>query len=182
MPRWLNPPNLLTALRLIATPFVLGALLADRRTEALAIFAGAACTDGLDGYLARRFDWATGVGAYLDPIADKVLLSGVFIGLAMVRETPLWFVGLVFGRDLLILLFAFFALSFTSVKKFPPTFWGKASTCLQALAGVVFLARAAMPLAPLHWAAAPLLWATAAATVWSGMHYGWRGYRMLRAH
>ena len=108
--------------------------------------------------------------------------TGVFIGLAIVRETPLWFVGLVFGRDLLILLFAFFALCFTSVRKFPPTFWGKVSTCLQALAATVFLARAAMPFAPLHWAAAALLWTAAAATAWSGVNYGWRGYRMLRAH
>ncbi len=148
--------------------------------EALVWFAAAACTDGLDGCLARRFGWQTAAGAYLDPFADKILLSGVFIGLAMIGETPLWFVGLVFGRDLLILLFVAFALAFTSVRKFPPSFWGKLSTLLQASAGTVMLARAALPSPPLEWAAAPLLWAAAAGTVWSGVHYGWRGYCILR--
>ena len=89
MPRWINLPNLFTLLRLVLVPFVIQAILDGRSTLALALFGVAAFTDILDGAAARRFGLATQTGAYLDPIADKCLLSGVFLALAAARVVAL---------------------------------------------------------------------------------------------
>ena len=97
MPRWLNAANLLTLLRLALTPFVIQAIVAGRHVLALALFSIAAFTDALDGAAARRFHLATAAGAYLDPIADKVLMSGVFLALAIGHIVPWWLVGWIFG-------------------------------------------------------------------------------------
>ena len=180
MPNWVNPPNLLTALRLILVPPVIQAILAGRHFLALTLFTIAAATDGLDGALARRFRWSTAVGAYLDPIADKVLFSGVFLALAAAGSVPLWLVALIFGRDLLILAASGLVLWLTRIRKFPPSLWGKLSTILQAVTAVVFLARNAFPFSGMDALAAALVGPTAALTVWSGIHYGWRGVRMVR--
>src|SRR5689334_10199017 len=102
MPGWLNLPNLFTLARLLLTPFVIFAILDGRHTSALLLFALAGFTDFLDGFAARRLKLATQSGAYLDPIADKCLLSGVFLALAAARIVPSWVVILIFGRDLLI--------------------------------------------------------------------------------
>jgi len=103
MPRWINAANLLTILRLVLVPFVVSAILDGRHFLALALFAGAAVTDLLDGAVARRFRLATPVGAWLDPVVDKCLLSGVFLALACAGTVPWWLVFLIFGRDLYIL-------------------------------------------------------------------------------
>ena len=88
MPKWLNLPNLFTLLRVVLTPFVIKEILDGRHMLALELFAIAAFTDILDGAAARRFGVVTPTGAYLDPIADKCLLSGVFLALAVARIVP----------------------------------------------------------------------------------------------
>src|SRR5712664_1604183 len=93
-------PNLLTIARLLLAPFIFAAIVNGR--HALALFACASLTDGLDGLLARRFGQITPVGAYLDPIADKVLLSGVYLSLALAGSVPWWLVMVIFGRDLFL--------------------------------------------------------------------------------
>src|SRR5579883_2909018 len=111
-----------------------------RRTpRALALFAAAAVTDALDGALARRFGWTSTAGAYLDPIADKALLSGLYLTLAVTGDIPWWLVGLIFGRDLLILAAAGLALLFTRLRAFPPSLWGKVSTIFQVLTAVAWM-------------------------------------------
>jgi cardiolipin synthase len=182
MPNWLNPPNMLTLLRLALVPAVLQAVLSRRHALALGLFFVAAASDGLDGALARRFQWTTAVGAYLDPIADKALFSGIFVALALAGDVPFWLVAIIFGRDLLILLACAFVLWLTPVRKFPPSFWGKLSTILQALTAAAWLARNALPLNEMDALARALVGPTAVFTVWSGIHYGWRGVRMVRTH
>ena len=81
MPRWFNLANLFTLLRLILVPYVIGAILDGRHSRALELFFVAALTDVIDGTLARSYGLGTEVGAYLDPIADKCLLSGIFLAL-----------------------------------------------------------------------------------------------------
>src|SRR5262249_38119532 len=98
MAAWLNLHNALTLLRLALVPFILQGTLTHEHGRALAIFLAAGFTDLLDGAIARRFGSSTQAGAYLDPIADKVLLSGVFVALAASQSVPWWFVGLVLGR------------------------------------------------------------------------------------
>lgn len=169
MPGWLNVPNSLTAVRLALTPFVVAAILAGKHHLALALFGAAAITDGLDGALARRLHAITRLGAYLDPIADKTLLSGTCLALALSARIPVWFVVLVFGRDLLILAGAAALMAFAGRRRFPPTVWGKLSTLLQSLYTLSVLVAAAVPAS--HWLAVALLWPAAIATAWSGVHY-----------
>ena len=182
MPRWINLPNLFTLLRLFLVPFVIQAILGGRHTLALALFGIAAATDILDGAAARRFGIATQAGAYLDPVADKCLLSGVFLALAAARTVPWWFVGVVFGRDLFILLGVAGVMLFTPVRKFPPSIWGKASTFVQILTAVVWMSRDALELRVLDALSPAILWLCVGFTLWSGLHYTWRGFQLARAH
>src|SRR5438067_4586400 len=110
----LNPANLVTLSRLVFAPFIGNAILHGRPREAFVLLVIAGFTDVIDGGLARRFGWSTAAGAYLDPIADKVLLSTVYICLAFHGRVPWWFVAVIFGRDLLILASSGVALAFTS--------------------------------------------------------------------
>ena len=175
MTRPVNAANLLTLLRLVLVPFVILAILEGRHSLALALFAGAALTDLLDGAVARRFRLATPAGAWLDPVADKCLLSGAFLALAAAGMMPWWLVGIVFGRDFYILAGAASVMLITSVRKFPPSIWGKVSTFVQILTVVVSMAGYVG-------AARVMLWPCAAFTVWSGIHYTWRTVQVARVH
>src|SRR5215470_16106784 len=136
MPRWLTLPNLLTLGRLALTPFIVQDILYGRPAHALGLFLLAAVTDGIDGWLARISDSATQFGAYLDPIADKILMSGIFLALGAAQFVPWWFVAIVFGRDLYLLLAVAAILALTKVRKFSPSAWGKLSTFVQIATAV----------------------------------------------
>jgi cardiolipin synthase len=174
-------PNLVTLSRVALAPFILYAILRQHHLAAVALFAVAAATDAIDGFLARKLHAATPAGAYLDPIADKLLLSGVYVALAVIASVPWWLVAVIFGRDLLILAASAAALLLTRLRAFPPSVWGKLSTFFQILTAVLFLARNASGWPALATLSALSIWPTAALTVWSGMHYAWRGVRLLRS-
>ena len=172
-----NLPNLFTLARLVLTPFVILAILNANYGRALILCFLAGFSDVIDGFLARRLGESTAAGAYFDPVADKILLSGIYIALGLVRAIPWWMVALVFARDLLILAMAAYGLLFTSVRRFPPSVWGKISTFLQIGAALVVMGeRYGIP-APVDLA----LWLMVAGTLWSGGHYVWLGFRALRA-
>lgn len=174
--------NLLTTLRLVLVPFVIFAILEGNHIRALVLFACAAVTDGLDGMAARVLGSTTPLGTYLDPIADKCLMSGVFLALAVEHLAPRWLVALVFGRDLYIVVAAAFLLWLTPLRRFPPSVWGKASTFVQVLTATVWLLKNAVALSVLEELSAAIVWPCAAFTVWSGIHYTWRGLQLARAH
>ncbi len=180
MPSWLNLANFFTLLRLLLTPVVIATILEGRHRLALALFFLAAVTDVLDGWAARRAA-STAAGAYLDPIADKFLMSGAFLALAAAGTAPWWVVAVVLGRDVYILLGAAVFLAFTKVRKFPPSIWGKASTFVQIVTVTCWMTRNAFPAPALRAIGAGVLWPCVAATVWSGMHYTWRGIQLARA-
>src|ERR1700744_230992 len=102
-------PNLLSALRLMAAPLAAGLLLNDHDSAALAIFAAAAFSDLLDGYVARRWGFTSRFGAWLDPAADKLLTTLCLLALLHMGRAPLWLVLLVLLRDLGIALGAVLA-------------------------------------------------------------------------
>lgn len=182
MPLWINVANALTLLRLLLAPFVIQAILDGRHTLALALFAVAAFTDLLDGALARRLRLSTQTGAYLDPIADKCLLSGVFVALAAAHTVPWWLVILIFARDLYILCGVMILMIWKRIRKFPPSVWGKVATFFQIVTVVVWMVRNMLAYSWLDFISTVVLWPCAIFTLWSGVHYTWRSIRILRAH
>jgi cardiolipin synthase len=171
--RWL--PNALTLLRLAFVPVVAAMVLRGEGVAAAIVFAAAAGTDGLDGWLARRLGAESRFGALADPIADKLLLSTVFICLWIRGVAPGWLVVLVFARDAMILAFSGYALAYTSLREFPPSVWGKLSTLSQAVAAL------AMVLGRFGFVLPWIVGFAATATAWSGVHYAVTGWRRLRA-
>ncbi len=128
----LNLPNLLTLLRIGAIPLFLILLTDERYTEALLVFVVAGVTDSLDGAIARLTNSHTALGAYIDPLADKLLLLSSFIILAFLGFVPHWLAILVISRDIIILL-GFAVLYFITGHSITvrPTLVGKASTFFQ---------------------------------------------------
>jgi cardiolipin synthase len=171
-----NLPNLVTLSRLVLAPFIAADILRGNYGRAIILLFIAGFTDVIDGFLARHFASATPAGAYFDPIADKILLSVIYISLGLSGAMRWWMVAIVFGRDLLILAMAAYGLLFTSFRKFPPSVWGKISTFFQIAAALVVMGdRAGIP-APVTLALSLMV----AATVFSGLHYAWRGLTMLK--
>ena len=181
VPRWLNIANLLTLARLAAVPFAVRAILSNQHGQALAIVLAAGLSDTVDGALARRFGMATSVGAYLDPIVDKLFLSAVYISLATISSVPWWLVVEIFARDLLILASCGVAIVFLRVRRFPPSIWGKASTFLQILCALVIMIGNAFPHPFQYWSGV-LIWPVALLTGFSGVHYIWRAIRSPGFH
>ena len=124
-------PNQLTLLRLLFVPFVVIALVGHHPRWALALFVIASISDGLDGLLARMLKQQTYLGQYLDPIADKFLLSTLFLALSFERQIPWYVTVLVFSRDLGILLVGGLLYATNTVRDLRPSIWGKANTAAQ---------------------------------------------------
>ena len=130
-------PNLLAVTRLILTPIAMWLILESEPTDSVTIIAAivfvvAALTDLLDGYLARRWRITTTVGAFLDTVADKVLVSGALLALVAVGATSLWVAFIIIGREIAIMgLRSVAALDQSTV---PPSIWGKSKAVVQFIA------------------------------------------------
>jgi cardiolipin synthase (CMP-forming) len=125
-------PNLLTAARLALTPYLFWLMVRREYRTIIPWFIVIAVTDVVDGFLARRFQASSRLGAYLDPLADKVLLSGTFLVLALTGAMEGWLAVVVLGRDVVILAAAG-VLYLGGRRSFPPSTWGKLSTFVQIL-------------------------------------------------
>ena len=174
---WFTIPNLFTMLRVAMTPYILIELARGRYMIAGWTFGAAAFTDTLDGFIARRFGSESRVGLYLDPIADKLLLSSIYIGLALGHAIPVWVVAVVFGRDLWILLLSGVALRFTKYRELRPSVWGKASTFVQIMTAVGIMAARAYHNEVFGQIADGLVWVVAALAAISAADYTLRGLR-----
>src|SRR3981081_839460 len=164
-------PNQLTFLRLGFLPFFIISIHYRRYGVALAVLIIAALTDGLDGLLARSLNQKTALGAYLDPIADKLLLSSSVVVLALNRKISWWLATLVLSRDILLLTSAAVILVVAGYRVFPPSIYGKLTTAAQILFvfAVVLLAVANWPW--LQFVRMILGYLVAGLTVFSGFHY-----------
>jgi cardiolipin synthase len=98
-----NIPNALTLARIILVPLIVWLIITHEMAAAFVLFLLAGLSDAADGYLAKRFGWHTELGAYLDPIADKVLLVSVYLTLGFTNHLPVWLVIAVVSRDILII-------------------------------------------------------------------------------
>jgi cardiolipin synthase len=137
--RILTVPNQLTFLRLAFLPVFLIAIEYERYDLALGILVAAGVSDALDGVLARGLNQRTPLGAYLDPIADKLLLSSSYFILALKGKIAWWLTILVLGRDVLILVACAVILITVGYRPFPPSIWGKATTFFEILLVVLVL-------------------------------------------
>lgn len=173
----LNPlrtaPNLLTLIRICMAPFLVAAILDGHFALGFWLFVAAGVTDALDGLLARALHQKSVLGHYLDPVADKLLLSTLFLVLLHKGLMPMTVTVLVFGRDVGILLVAAILYAAVGRREFKPSIFGKANTLAQisAVAAVLLsqLTRAIWVVDLREIA----LDATIALTVASGLHYAW---------
>lgn len=169
--QFLTAPNQLTLARMVFLPFIVNNLLEHHYRGALILFMLAGLSDGLDGLLARRFHQQTLLGQYLDPIADKMLLSTVFLVLSVVDKIPWKYTVLVFSRDVGILLVSGVLYTIAGLRDFRPSIFGKANTFSQ-LAAVVFVML--LQFHPVKWvwiARIVSLRAVFAFTIISALHY-----------
>ena len=164
-------PNQLTFLRLGFLPFFIISIHYRRYDIALAVLIVAALTDGLDGLLARSLNQKTALGAYLDPIADKLLLSSSFVVLALNRKISWWLATLVLSRDILLLTSAAVILVVSGYRQFPPSIYGKLTTAVQILLVFVVVLLAATDWPWLQFVRMILGYLVAGFTVFSGFHY-----------
>ena len=181
----LNPfraaPNLLTLLRICLAPFLVAAILDKHYALSFGLFLVAGLTDALDGSVARLLKQRTVLGQYLDPVADKLLLSTLFLVLMHMGLIPPRVTVLVFGRDVGILVVAAILYAAVGRREFSPSVFGKANTLAQVSAVAAVLLH---QLTPFHWVAVfctLALWATMILTVVSGLHYAWIAARRVGA-
>ena len=171
-------PNILTVIRILLTPLFVIFLLKNLFSFALLVFAIAAISDALDGLFARYFNQHTVLGAYLDPIADKLLLTSAFISLAILKIVPGWLTVIVISRDILILLgvaiFSIINIDF-EVK---PSIASKCTTVAQL--STVFLVLLDPKLPDFYIIQWSLYWLTAGLTIISGLHYIYIGMNIIQ--
>ncbi len=154
--RYRTAPNLLTLLRICLAPFLVAAILENRFALSFGLFLAAGLTDALDGLLARLLKQRTMLGQYLDPVADKLLLSTLFLVLMHQGLIPLRVTVLVFGRDVGILVVAAILYAAAGRREFRPSLLGKANTMAQVGAVAAVLLH---QLTDLHWVEVFSAWA-----------------------
>jgi cardiolipin synthase len=184
--RYRTAPNLLTLMRICLAPFLVAAILERHFALSFGLFVAAGLTDALDGLLARYLKQRSMLGEYLDPVADKLLLSTLFLVLTHMGLIPMRVTVLVFGRDVGILVVAAILYAATGRRDFGPSLIGKANTLAQvaAVAAVLLHAMLLDHYASVRWVAvfeAWALYATMALTVASGLQYSWIAARRVGA-
>ncbi len=175
----LTIPNLLTFLRMALIPVFASLLFYGYFGWALFVFFFAGISDGIDGFVARRFNQQSELGTILDPIADKLLMTAAFIILTLPHvlpadnkhfPVPFWVTAAVIGRDVLIVTVALAIFIITDFRGFKPSFLGKASTFVQITAIVVILFAAVYPNLSGYYL--PTIYFTVALFAFlSGLHY-----------
>jgi len=181
----LNPfraaPNLLSLMRICLAPFLVAAILDGHYKLSFGLFVAAGLTDALDGTLARMLKQRTMLGQYLDPVADKLLLSTLFLVLTHQDLIPMRVTVMVFGRDVGILLVAAILYAAAGRRDFHSSIFGKANTLVQVGAVAAVLLH---QLTAVRWVTEfrmVALWATMVLTVVSGLHYAWLASRRVGA-
>ena len=174
--------NYLTLLRVLMVPLLVLLLLYEFPRLALAVFLLAGLTDSLDGYIARRFDQRSELGAIMDPLADKALLTCSFIvmslpGVEALTRIPIWLTVVVLSRDILLVVAVILVNLTLGRHTFPPSTIGKRTTFAQLLSIFCVLLSNAF-----HWEVPgieALFVITLALTVTSGLHYLSRGWKLI---
>jgi len=184
--RFRTAPNLLTLSRICLVPLLVAAVLDNHYTLGFSLFVIAGLTDAIDGLLARVLKQYTMLGQYLDPVADKLLLSTLFLVFTYKGLIPARVTALVLGRDVGILMVAALLYAAAGRREFRPSILGKGNTLAQitAIAAVLLQAMLLEHHIVVEWVAhieQVALWATMALTIASGLHYSWVSARRVGA-
>ncbi|MCB1485063.1 MAG: CDP-alcohol phosphatidyltransferase family protein [Hyphomicrobiaceae bacterium] len=163
-------PNLITLVRVILVPVVFWLLVTQQLKAAFLVFLVAGISDGVDGFLAKRFNWETELGAYLDPIADKLLIVCIFIALGVTDKLPSWIVIAVVSRDVLIVIAVVLSWLLGHPTPMRPIAVSKANTVAQIVLAAVVLADEAFDL-KLKGPVFVLVWVTGGLTIASLVAY-----------
>lgn len=172
-------PNLICVLRILLVPPIVVWLLRGEFATVLLLFTLAGLSDGLDGFLARRYGWRSRLGAILDPLADKLLMVCTYATLGWLGLLPLWLVGLVLGRDLVIVSGALAYHRLCGGIEMAPSHISKLNTLLQ-IALVLLVLLPPLGLAVPAWLLTGAIAMTAATTLLSGGGYVWAWARQAR--
>jgi CDP-diacylglycerol---glycerol-3-phosphate 3-phosphatidyltransferase len=174
-PLGLGWPNVISIFRIVLAPILVALVLSESDTAAgvaAAVFVFGALTDGLDGYLARRYSRTTALGQWLDPLADKILVTAPVVALAITGRFPAWAVVVIVLREFAVSVLRTW-LGARGVAM-PASPWGKAKTAVQMVLVPLYLL-------PLGDGAEPwrlgILWLAVVLTVWSGLDYAWKAAR-----
>jgi cardiolipin synthase (CMP-forming) len=160
----INIPNFITLGRVISVPVVFYLLVAGNAKMAFFVFLAAGISDGIDGYLAKRFNWQTELGAYLDPLADKLLIVSIYIALGVSGQLPLWLIVAVVSRDFLIVAAVMLAWLMDQPVRIAPLLVSKLNTLAQLVLASTVLADLAFQLG-LDMTRLWLCWLTGALTM-----------------
>jgi cardiolipin synthase len=161
-----NIPNAITLGRVMSVPVLFYLLVSGRSVAAFVVFVLAGLSDAVDGWLAKRFDWRSELGAYLDPLADKLLIVSIFIALGVRDELPLWLVIAVVSRDILIVVAVLLSLVLDQPIPIKPLTISKLNTVAQIVLAATVLANDAFAL-KLEATRLALVWITGALTLLS---------------
>jgi len=157
-------------------PPLMWLIMIDHVWAAFWVFVAAGISDALDGYIAKTFNQITDVGAILDPLADKALLNGIYIALALSDHLPIWLAVLVVGRDVSIVLGVILIRRRDPVFRVRPLKIGKLNTFIQIVLAAMALAIWAK-IADVGHLIQPMIWLVAAMAVISGGSYGVQAMR-----
>jgi cardiolipin synthase len=177
----MTAPNQLTLLRMVFLPFIIIHLVAGRYFWALILFVLAGVSDGLDGLLARTLKQQTKIGQYLDPMADKLLLSTMFPVLSILHHIPWKYTVMVFTRDICIVVIGATLYIAAGLRDFRPSIFGKANTFAQVAAVFFVMLLLVHPVAWVAIAAKTFLKATFLFTIVSALHYVFLVGQRMRA-
>lgn len=150
----MNLPNLITLSRILAVPLTIWLIVSGEFLGAFLVFVLAGVSDGVDGYIARRYDLKTELGAYLDALADKLLLVSIYVALGFLKVLPAWLVILVVTRDVLIVGAVLLSMIMGKPVRIRPHMASKVNT-----AGQIILAGAVLAVLGFEIEAGRLLWA-----------------------
>lgn len=165
-------PNVITALRILFTPLLFMLIVSGEYSLALACLVVMGISDGVDGFLAKTYKWCSTLGEQLDPLADKLMLVFAFVALAIVGLVPIWFVVLVAGRDVLLVLGSVARLLLSGRLSVQPVWMSKVSTFLQIVLAFCALAQPIWSI--FGEVTLGLTYITAATVVISGAIYLWQ--------
>jgi cardiolipin synthase len=181
----LTLPNLLSLLRMGIVPLFIIAVLKGDAGKALTLFVVAGISDALDGALARWLDQQSLLGTYLDPIADKILLTSAYVTLSIPAlnqgaQIPIWVTVLVLARDVLLVVVALILYLAAGVRSFPVTLLSKVTTVVQVITVGLVLISSPQLVPSLSPIAELFLYAVVVLTVASGLYYIYRVNRLER--